>query len=402
MVYDVIIAGAGPAGSLAARVCAQAGFQVLLLDKAVFPREKPCAGAVSIRSLRALRHVGIALPPEIIERRISTLNIMPPDWKPLTIRTPISYAFTTKRSNFDYVLAQKALEVGAKFQDGQKITDIEEKKTHVICYTAKTQYEARILIGADGATGMVGRASGLRGPKNPEEFGLALEADVPFASIDIEERLDPTSIYLWFLNIPMGYFWVFPRRNSLSIGLGGAASKITDMRKLLCDLTRLFARYYCIKLPALKGIRGHPLPALGFQRPLLTQRILLVGDAAGFIDVFTGQGICYALESGILAGYAATMALRKRPYNPAKLSWYIRMAQRRFGNELIESRILARKIHKHVYGGFRLVRRLRSLGDFVLKLASGDIDYYRIRRNPFKFSFSFLKADLRTRISGKY
>ncbi len=402
MVFDVIVTGAGPAGSLAARVCAQAGFQVLLLDKADFPREKPCAGAVSIRSLRILRSVGISLSPEIIERWISTLNIMPPDCKPLTIQTPSSFAFTTKRSNFDYALLQEAVGAGAKFQGGQKIIDVEEAKNHVICYTAKQQYKGQILIGADGATGNVGRASGLRGPKNPEEFGLALETDVPLASHEIEEKLNATSIYLWFLNIPGGYFWVFPRRVSLSIGLGGAVGQITNMRKLLCGLTQRFARYYNLKLPSLKNIRGHPLPALGFEPPLISRRIMLAGDAAGFVDVFTGQGICYALESGILAGYTATKALRKIPYNPADLSWYVRMVHRRFGKELVCSRIVARIVHRHLYGGFRFVRRLRGISDFVLKLASGEINYYRIRQNPLRFVISILKAGLHMRISGKH
>lgn len=400
MEYDVIVTGAGPAGSIAAYICAQAGLQVLLLDKAKFPREKLCAGGLSIRSEKVLNLVGINLPSNIIERTISGAHFMGPDWKPFVIRTPQPFAYIVRRSQFDHFLALQAKAAGVQFLDGHLVTNIEQQKDRVYCHTSDETFEGRILIGADGASSIVGRLSGLRQPLKPDEFGIGLEVDVPVPSTVFDRVLDPAVIILWFIHIPLGYFWVFPRKESLSLGIAGVASESRKLFPLLRGFSQRFAQRVGAPL-LLQKISGHMLPALAFRTPLVSGRVLLIGDAAGFIDAFTGQGICYALESGFLSAQTIITAIKHNHSIPQALNRYAQLAQQRFGEELRYSWSATYLLHAHIHGGLCLIRRLKSSSKFISDFARGDVDYYGIFRNPLSFLSKYLIHEIRCRLTGR-
>ncbi len=397
--FDVIVVGAGPAGSTAANVCAKAGLDVLLLDKAVFPRVKPCAGALSVRTLRLLRVTGVHLPNSIIERELFGIQLIGPDLKPVDIYSNSSLGCTIIRSRFDHYLVQKAVDAGAKFLDGHRVNNIEWQKSHISCHTNQGRFKGRLLIGADGIGGRVARAAGLRGSFDPGNTGIAIEADVLIPQEELENKINTNLLALYFLNIPLGYAWAFPRRTSLSLGIGGVANELKGLPRLLHIFARLYARQTGLHIPPLRKIVGHPLPATGFKQPLVANRVLLVGDAAGFVDVFTGQGICYAVESGILAGRTVIKAIHNQTFSGAALTSYSKIAQRRFGEELRVSRSVAMIIHNHLYGGFRLLRHIRSLNRFVQDIATGQTDYYRFLRNPLKSLGKTLIAEIRARFT---
>ena len=157
MVYDVIISGAGPAGSMTAYTCAKAGLDVLLLDKATFPREIPCGGGISVRAENALRLAGIELPADQIEQELRGLQFMGPDQKPFVLRSSKTLGYTVKRSQFDDYLVKQAINVGAKFVDSCTLQQLETHQNLVTVETEKGIFESQLLIGADGVTSTVGR-----------------------------------------------------------------------------------------------------------------------------------------------------------------------------------------------------------------------------------------------------
>lgn len=396
--YDVIISGAGPAGSMTAYTCAKAGLDVLLLDKAKFPREIPCGGGISTRSVNMLRFAGIELPKNQIEQELSALQFMGPDQKPFVFRSPTPLGYTILRNQFDHYLVKQAVNVGAHFVDSCALDQLETPKDRVIVTTEKGVFESHLLIGADGVTSTIGHLSGLRKPLNPDRVGIALEVDVPISPTLWNTVLDPSVVCFWFLNIPFGYFWVFPRKNSLSLGVGGMAKRLDNVPKLLRGLSRTFTTRHGLPPFSIPKIRGRMLLAL--EHPILetTNRILLVGDAAGLIDIFTGQGICYALESGYIAAKTVINAVNNRRFTKQMLSEYTWQARRRFGEEIKASWTVTNLVHRHLHGFFQVARRLKCIRQVLFDIIIGKTDYYRIRRNLLAFVKHLLTYELQNRL----
>ena len=189
--YDAIIVGAGPAGSTAARLLAAKGAKVLLLDKQKFPRDKPCGGGVT---LRASSEVDIDLTP-IIEQTVYGARFSLRLKKGFDRRFEKPLTYMTQRARLDAHLAQCAAEAGAEFHDGEAVRSIEVAGAPTV-RTDQGRYSSEVLIGADGANGIVGAAAGLR-------FGavhaVALEQAALSAELDVE-TLDGNAT----LTIPAG------------------------------------------------------------------------------------------------------------------------------------------------------------------------------------------------------
>ena len=400
--YDVIVVGAGPAGSTAAYKCARAGLQTLLLEKTRFPREKPCGGAISVRSLNALRLMDIHLPSSLVEREIYGIQFIGPEGIPFDYRSPLLVATTVKRSKFDTFLATQAVQSGANFQQQCPVTGLEQHKDHVVCQTEKGDFTGRLVIGADGANTVIGRKTGLRKPMKPFEIGIAVEADSPVSKSIWNQGLDPTLIVFWLPNIPQGYFWVFPRKHSVSVGLGGIAQQLGNVPNLLRGLSRRFCEQYGLSLFDLKGLRGHMLPVFDTLIPLTNNRVFLVGDSAGFIDAFSGQGICYAIEGGLIAAQTAIKVIKQQEPLIQATTTYRRRIQQRFGEELRMSWVIMRFVHAHLYGGFRSARFMKWTGQLLFDIGRGKMDYYRMRRNPLRVLYNILKTELRTRLMRRF
>jgi geranylgeranyl reductase family protein len=398
MDYDAIVIGAGPAGSMAAYNCAKAGLQTLLLDKAKFPREKPCGGAVSVRSLKALKLVGIRIPSSIIEQKIFGLRFMGPEMKPFEYHSKRLVAYTVKRERFDHFLVQCAVKAGAQFRMKCALKNLEQQHDFVRCHTENGDFTARVVIGADGASSRVGRIVNLRKPVKADEIGVAVECQVPISSNLWNQGLNPSLLEFWLFHIPNGYFWVFPRRESLSLGVGGIAGKCGNLPNLLRGLTRMFCLREGLPLFKLQRLRGHQLPVFEKLIPLTSHRVFLVGDAAGFIDVFSGQGICYALESGLICAKTVTELIKhNHTLSKAASQYQTRIAQR-FGMELQDSWFFMRLVHANQYGGFHMARFMKWPGKLVFDIARGRTDYYRMKRNPLNLLAKLFASELKARL----
>lgn len=356
--FDVLVIGAGPAGSAAAITAAQAGLRVALLDKAAFPREKLCGGGVTARAYGHARAVFGDLPDGLfhVSRAVrfssGTATLARLDHAP-----PI---YMTMRTGFDAALRDRAIAAGAVDFCGQRMTECAPEAGRMTLAGGQV-LSAAVVIGADGVHSPVARALFGRGT-DLASIGFALEAEVP-GPPGPETELDLTAL-------PWGYGWDFPKPQGRTLGIGGIAMQDKDLRPRF----HAWLRTRGVD-PASVKIKGHHLPS-GASRALPGRgAVLLAGDAAGLVDPITGEGIGWAILSGQMAAQAAAEALRAGAAQSALARYQVHMAPIRA--ELVRARLLAKVVY-HPALQPRLLRTLAAsdhLQRRYLALLAGEMDY---------------------------
>jgi geranylgeranyl reductase family protein len=359
--YDVIIAGAGPAGSTCARECAREGLKTLLLDKDPFPRSKPCAGAVSQYAVSLL---DFTLPEHIIEKECFGARVHY-GGRSIEVQSKYRIAVLVSRERFDAFLADKAVESKAQFVTGEKVVAVQESDDGVTVVSEQASYQSRFLIGADGIHSRVALA--LRRPLPKSEMALALVSHVP-ADDDVINRRQSGTLDMHFGIAPQGYGWLFPHRGYYSLGMMGLASTIEDPQKVLSD----FARALGMDLAA---VQGHFIPLGGIKRKVASNRILLVGDAAGFADPFLGEGIAHAIHSGKLAARAIIDSIRARRSPATATARYRRESEQRIRKNLLVALRMTKLIDKHPDLFLRIFFDHQRALERYMDITGGRIDY---------------------------
>lgn len=292
---DVVVVGAGPSGSSAAMAALKSGASVAIIDKATFPRAKLCGGLITGRCARHLRDVfGTQITEDLIETRSRFAFYM--DGTLLADVSDAPPAHLTMRWDFDHFLYQQAIAAGALDFTGSRIETLDLLKNSITLSNSQ-HVSFSCLIGADGVRSQVAEA--LFGRNfDPSKIGFALEIEGE------RQKLDPdTPIRVDFAAASWGYGWSFPKRQSTTIGVGGLQSENPHMQDRLAEYLDL------LNVSPDAKVKGHFLPFGGFLNRPGRDNILLVGDAAGFVDPITGEGIGYAIQSGALAGQAAAKAI---------------------------------------------------------------------------------------------
>jgi menaquinone-9 beta-reductase len=325
---DVIVVGAGPAGSTLAFYLATAGLDVLVLEKSHFPREKVCGDGLTPRAVRALTAMGVPLDESDGWLRNKGLRIIGGggrielDWPDLSSFP--GYGLVRTRLDFDEILARHAQKAGARLLEGHNVTgpvrdDRTGRVTGVIAQEAvngdrvERTYRARVVVAADGNSSRLSVAMGLR-KRDDRPLGVAVRTYYTSPRHDddyLEAWLD-----LWDGDkLLPGYGWIFGMGDGTSnVGLGllntSEAFGNIDYRVLL--------RRWLASMPPEWGfseenrtqpIRGAALP-MGFNRtPHYTNGLLLAGDSGGMVNPFNGEGIAYAMESGEIAARVIVQAL---------------------------------------------------------------------------------------------
>ncbi len=296
--FDVAVVGAGPAGSTAARAAAERGLAVLLIDKAVFPRRKPCAGGVTAK---ALRELGFSLPEHVVECEIHGVKLVRPNGRSIVGTDPRLLGVTVRREAFDALLAAKAVEAGARFIDGTRLLGLEPRdpwlRGRYVLATDRGEFAARAVIGADGVTGPTARLAGIRAGWRKWELGLSLSAEIEFPRGF--EPIRETDLIELHLVPPLrcAFGWAFHRRGGLQIGVAATALDARGLEAAYAAHAARVLRGMGLDLPSPKP-EAHALPMGGCPRPIGRDAVLLAGDAAGFVDPFSGEGIYYAIRSG--------------------------------------------------------------------------------------------------------
>jgi menaquinone-9 beta-reductase len=322
---DVIVVGAGPSGSTTAYYLANAGLDVLLLEKARFPREKVCGDGLTPRAVKALVAMGVPVGESNGWLRNKGLRVIGAGmrlelpWPELTSYP--GYGLVRTRLDFDQELARRAGHAGARLMEGVTVTGpvLEERTGRITGVTARPAggtervYRARLVIAADGNSSRLSVAMGLR-KRDDRPIGVAVRAYYTSPRHDddyLESWLD-----LWEDGrLLPGYGWIFGMGDGTSnVGIGllntSTAFGNTDYHAMLRRwLNGMPGEWGFTEDNRVGPVRGAALPMAFNRTPHYTRGLLLVGDAGGMVNPFNGEGIAYAMESGEIAARTAAQAL---------------------------------------------------------------------------------------------
>lgn len=359
--FDLVIIGAGPAGAAAAVTGRRAGLTVALIDKARFPRAKLCGGLVTGRCARHLHKVFDMRPhaPLLETRRRFEFHMDGQQLADIQNAPPL---YLTRRWNFDHLLFSKALSSGAADYSGQRVQDL-DLENDTLTLASGRRLSWGVLIGADGVQSVVAKA--LFGQSfDPARIGFALEVEAP-----PDNPAHRAPVRIDFGAAAWGYGWSFPKRDTTTIGLGGINRNNPDMK------ARLTAYLKMLEIDINTKVQGHFLPFGDFRRSPGRGNILLAGDAAGFVDPLTGEGIGHAVHSGALAAKAAATALTSS--EPHRALPHYRTATLPIRTALRSARMLRPIIFSKRYKPFfkKGFSSSRSMSRTYLRVLAGEVEY---------------------------
>ncbi|MFI9150578.1 geranylgeranyl reductase family protein [Streptomyces sp. NPDC053367] len=391
---DVVVVGAGPAGSTTAYYLARAGLDVVLLDKAHFPRDKICGDGLTPRAVKELLAMGVDVqgPGWVRSRGVRACGAglrVELDW-PDTTGYP-GFGLVRTRQDFDHLLVRRAQEAGARVQLGTNVTDVllDERTGHARGVVARRDgvghlHGARLVVAADGASSRVAVRMGLQQRKDRVAVAVRRYYTTDRANDDyLEAWLD-----LWSPAssgrrcMLYGYGWLFPVGNGVwNVGAGTLATRraSVDPRALLREwLTRLPREWQIDDDHATTAVRGHALPVAMSRTPHYTRGVLLAGDAAGLINPLSGEGIDYAMESGRFSAEVIVQALARSTaaQRERALQAYPHVLKDAFGGYFTLGRLVAQALAGPHLMKFITTHSLSHppLGRLLLKLWGNLID----------------------------
>lgn len=386
--WDVVVVGAGPAGSSAARVAAERGASVLLLDRARFPRYKTCGGGLIGISLE---HVPASVL-ETVEQSATAVRFTLRGRSATTHRSRSPFLALVQRDRFDQALVDAAVAAGVRFVDGVTVRTIEETDEAVTLVAsggairgpgdssasdtsdasddprawrrihASGDIRARVVIGADGAGGRIGRYGGV----SPGGIDLPLEHEIVRPN---DGRTWDDRVFLDWGDDAGTYAWMFPKTETLTVGVIQAKGSP--------DATRAYLDRYVDQLGLSGAVitrsSGHLAQWRTPDSPLRRGRVIVVGDAAALLDPFTREGISFALRSGSWAGEAAASG---------DLQTYVTRVETELGAEISASARLLHLFERRA-GLVHLLLGYTIVGPRIfLRICRGSLTVAQLFRTP--------------------
>jgi len=332
--YDVLVVGGGPAGSTTAIRLADGGASVLLVDRATFPRDKPCGGGLTTRAFAACP----VDPTPVVEEEVDLVELRFRYHDTVVRQASAPVIRMTQRRRLDAFLLDAARERGVEVREGATID----------AATAP----ADVVVGADGANGTTAKQLNLGGGI---VHGVAYEGNVRYGVVARDRYARRAVVEL--ADIPGGYGWVFPKGDHVNVGVGAWQAEGPHIRKHLARVCEA----HQLDPAQLDSLRGHRLPLRRPETRVANERGLLVGDAAGLIDPVSGDGMYECFVSGRLA--AETILADRLETYPARLdaelgslhraSWKLKRALDRWPRaswQVARTRLLWRSVERLLLG----------------------------------------------------
>lgn len=394
---SVLVVGAGPAGATAARALAKAGVTVRLLDRSKFPRNKPCGGGISLRVLRRFPYLERELG-RIATHTVGRLHLEGPDGNSTIVDAGEPAALLIRRVEFDALLVSLAIEAGAELVTGADIVNaaMDDERVTLTARDGR-RFEAPIVIAADGVYSVIARRLGLNRGWPARSMALDMMEETPRASLR-----EADSSMLWVAygfdrernhrdradrRASEGYAYIFPKRDHVNVGVGYVLDHYRgSIDAAPYEVQRGFVDHLASRgLVSGESVRANFTP---FQIPVGgplkrpgAGRVLLAGDAGGFVNGFTAEGIFYAMVSG---DHAARAVAEVPAGAERRLAGrYRRACDYEIGAELRESVLIQRylfadrrRIAKVIDGAGRAPAMTRAILDFAI----GRLRYAELRR----------------------
>ena len=335
--YDVLVIGGGPAGAIAAYHLAQHDIAVALLDKHSEFGVKACGGGLTYRLLSRFPELTDALAPYIL-KRVDTIHFYAPDFSAIRYTYDEPLSMMVLRRDFDAMLIERCKQAGVTVIAPCCATDVAVAEKYIDVATNHGEiFRAKAVVGADGVNSTIARASGLRGKWRQNQLMSSVVAECPIRPEDLP---DPDTIYILFGFHGLGYGWLFPKGDLVNVGIAGMLSnnKHTRLKTVFDEFVQVLKRRE-ILAPAFEAtnIRGGLIPIKGILARTQTDRVVLCGDAASFVNAITGEGIYYAMVSGDLAAKALVRAWKAGDLSAAGLASYQQDWQQELGTEIAET-----------------------------------------------------------------
>lgn len=316
--YDVIIIGAGPAGVSCAKVLKDNNISFCIIEKNKFPREKLCGGGLTNKSVNILKKLGLKIDKIKSLGKRNMKMVYKSISKDFLLDNDI---VMIDRIEFDYNNLKQV--VYNNYFEEEKLINIDNN----ILFTDKDKYEFKYIVFADGVNGYSRKFITNR------KYGFCVEYDA---------KIDYSEIVLDFNIINGGYGWIFPKLNHTVIGLGNFTKKRENYKELLIN----FAKKYNIEIDESK-IRGYHIPVFSkriYKKSVINDKYILIGDAASLVDSVSGEGIYYALLSGMISAYSIINCLN----NNTSLSTEYFKNSKSLLNSLIKRNIVRKLLYSFI------------------------------------------------------
>ena len=410
MRYDVLVVGGGPAGSTAAVNLAGTGLQVGVLDRARFPRLKPCGGGISCRVYRRfpyLEHAMRSVPTNLVNRVV----LEAPSGEAVHFEGDEPLYAMIRRLEFDNALLDHCKRSGIEVREDVTISRVRVGADGVfLSTTSGEELTADLVIGADGVNSTVAVHAGLRGPWSPMQIAVDGTEESPVS--EVSTRKD--TLYVYFgRGGGYGYGYVFPKATHVNFGVGYLLDYV---KKHVSEKPYEHHLRFFEELKARGVVQGgsqrqnfhfYPLPFSGPLKRISSDRVLLAGDAAGFVNGFTAEGIYYAMVSGEHAGKTALAAIRSKETSATFLARHDRACEAELGRELWQSVALQKRFYTNpllIDLAVRFANRDPALRSLITRFGVGQLSYEEMKRRAIFEAlpgyFGYKLGKLRWRFAG--
>jgi geranylgeranyl reductase family protein len=376
-----IVAGAGPAGAVAARTLAAAGVDTLLVDRAAFPRNKPCGGGISVRALRRFAWLAAALSG-IDVHRVAGLHLEAPDGSALDVASPEPYVLLVRRLEFDHALVRAATAAGARLTERFEVTQVDASRDGVTLKARDgRRVSAPVVVAADGVHSVIAKRLGVNRGWPAASLAIDMMEETSVDTLRADRR-DVLWVAYAYRGLD-GYAYIFPKARHVNVGIGCLVSHYKgaapghpyELQQGFVDA--LVASGQLHGRSDRRTFTPFLIPVGGPLRPAYCGPVLFAGDAGGFVNAFSAEGIYYAMVSGELAGRAIARA------GAAAGRLYERSWRREMGAELADAVRVQRYLfadHERVNRAVRGGATMRNLMGMMLAYTRGDLSYASLRR----------------------